>query len=564
MRHIDINSKKHYFLDKNNHLNKNISNIKNGDYLVFPPVIDKFELDTALSIAKTKIAFDVSKCHDFNYNEWKFLINYAKQNNIKFLVNTSEEYDAFDLENYIEKFSRINKEGKKTLAFDYDYYSITDSSLLLNRKDDYVNNATPADNFIVISNIKPLSIDKYIASIPKDYNMIGFTLLEGETFNNLMVRKMKKAIDCLSNKCSDNKYDITFSSALRYYTSDEFDKLLKVEKYIQKKYNKDYELKFVQDDLVFNKRQIINANSKIEDIAKYIKKKKLSPYETILYLNTLLGTLLYNESPKNTSESRNVYSILNSKKIVCVGYSMLFNAIVKELNNKDLKSVTETAKISSRSYHSINCVYINDKKYKKEGYYKLDITPNNGTDRLINFMIPCDDFMHSYKHETNNASLETFIQNNGNLMNQTIKFITYPEDYSIKRIIDQIDIGESDKIDILTNTFDFLLTPMGKRALLENGFFTTFDGAIKIVNKCIKNTESIPIETTMKALEHVAETCYLMDDESKEYAESVITREIFNALFNYDRRKCQNDFAIKSLDIESGKISIIKNQTRRI
>ena len=245
MKKININSKKYDFLDKNNFINENIKNMKNGDYLVFPTVLNKYELDTALKVAQTKIgfthcyfAFDIGKCHDFNYNEWKFLINYAKQNNMKFLVNVSEEYNAYDMENYIERFSRINSEGQKELAFDYNYYSIIDSSLTSNRKNDYITTGIPVDNFIVISNVEKLNIDQYINDVDKGTNMIGFTLLEGETFNNSMLKKMKKVIDSLMDKYPDSKYDIVFSSAIRYYTNDEFDKLLKLEKYIKDKVSK--------------------------------------------------------------------------------------------------------------------------------------------------------------------------------------------------------------------------------------------------------------------------------------------------------------------------------------
>lgn len=499
--------------------------------------------------------FDARKFIFIPYDKWIDLIRCAKKNNINFIVNAKQEYTPIEMENYINKFTRVNREGKNEFLFKYNYFKSDNNPLKNENKDCFEKKSVYIDLYLDDDDNKKL-IDNMMNEVKKlninsKDTIISFCLNSGESFDREYSRKVKSILKYIYEKYPQMEFDIGFSSFCRYYTKDEFVQLLKIEKYIKDNYKNNYELKFTDHETIFNKDQILTANSKISDVVDELKKSKLSPYEKILYVHKLLSEREYYEDEENKKISRNIYSILNSDKIVCIGYTSLFSAIFKELNDDNI--VTETLTITTDYYcHSINCVYVKDKKYNIEGFYDMDATANNGSDRLYGFMIPAGDIFNGC-NKTKNIKAGPHI-NAGNLSNESFSF-----KYNKKLLDIELDSGEEEK-----NTISFLeSTDMGKKALKESyvrgGKLTTIFNAI---NKCVESSRSIPIEVTREALVNVAIKCYGMSlDKSKEYASNVIVRNIYETLFTYQREKCKNDFAKVSLEIERGKYKFeVKNQ----
>ena len=131
---------------------------------------------------------------------------------------------------------------------------------------------------------------------------------------------------------------------------------------------------------VFEYKDVKNADSYIKTVANRIKSNNFSPLEKLLDAYLLVAKNKYkNEDKRNesSSQSRAVYGILNSDKIVCTGYSELLKSIVKEIGDSNLKvfaNLVGTECFDHIGFHQNNIVYIKDDKYKIDGFYYLDPT----------------------------------------------------------------------------------------------------------------------------------------------------------------------------------------------
>ena len=103
-------------------------------------------------------------------------------------------------------------------------------------------------------------------------------------------------------------------------------------------------------------------------ISSKIEKYNLSPLEKIIYVYDEVKKREYKKSDKDIYESRDLDRVLHSDAIVCVGYSNLFNAILKNLGIKAIPLLS----ISAR--HQRSLVYIEDSKYNINGVYVFDPT----------------------------------------------------------------------------------------------------------------------------------------------------------------------------------------------
>lgn len=578
----DIRDSLYHYFPRNKNGIIEIDNIvvNDGDCISLPISFSKRKLNINLSLLKKaikdkiidtsnaeeySIVFNVAKLYEYSYNEWRFLIDFAKNNNINFFINVREEYSAIEMENYIEKFVTLDKDGKKKFLFSYSNYMMKDNDLydgeLINSETYYSDSVVTS---IYLNDISEKSLDLYIKEVyEKDNKSIDFILNIREKFDDEKKEKILYAINYLKKAYPGRKFNITFSTYCQYYTKEEFIKLLEVEEYIKRNYMEEYELQFTSANAIMKKEQIITANDKINKIVEYLKKSSLSPYEKIIYLHKLIGEKEYYNNPDNKYISRDIYTILNTRNIVCIGYSMIIKAIINELNDESIKTNIEIVETDEGIYHSINCIYIKDEKYAIEGYYKIDITRNNYCDGLEEFMIPsCDLDQQCVDFSSRDCGP---IECNGNLLNMGSFF----QKYSSKNYNYYINLATSwdeDIKDINKNTLDFLNTSMGKIALEEAKKEETDDTilTLKAITKCVEMSKSIPVETTKKALEVVANNCYGMNEkDSNKYSSKIVVRTIFNSLFEYERIECENDFARKSLDIESGRLTLVNLNTKK-
>lgn len=147
---------------------------------------------------------------------------------------------------------------------------------------------------------------------------------------------------------------------------------------------------------VFNYHDVFNANKKIKEYANDIRKNNYSPLEKLMHAYFIAQERNYNEENEgkdSASISRSVYGVLNSDKVVCVGYSELLKSIIQEVDDPNVKvfpndvgmidiekdTKDETLKKAEPifGYHQNNLVYIKDEKYKIDGFYYLDPTWDN-------------------------------------------------------------------------------------------------------------------------------------------------------------------------------------------
>lgn len=214
---------------------------------------------------------------------------------------------------------------------------------------------------------------KFLLKVNREY------LGEDDVFENFI--EDIKRFSQYSIKPSDIVYSFDNDFCKKTLSKKELENLKKLDE-IAKKIGVQVGIYDYKD--VFSYKQVANADKKIKEDANKIKAKNFSPIEKLLnaYLN--VSKLTYkseDEQNESASQSRSVYGILNSDKIVCAGFSELLKATVKEFGDPNLKIFANyvgtkyynNAKLELGA-HANNIVYIKDDKYKIDGFYYLDST----------------------------------------------------------------------------------------------------------------------------------------------------------------------------------------------
>ena len=502
------------------------------------------------------MVFNVMENHNFTYNQWKYLIEFAKKNNINFFVNILEEYTPEEMENYVEKFARTYKNNRRKLVFNNDSFFVNRNPII-NESEEIFKYVGICPS-ISVSSLDKNEIDDYVTKQRnKGLYRLDFLFKDGKNITEVDISNVKNIINYVKETYSNEIFDISFSCNFQFYTKEQFELLMGLEEYIKKEYNDRYELEFLSCDTVINKQQILNANSKIDEVVEYLKTSNLSPYEKVIYVHKLLSEKAFYENKDNNTLSRNIYTILNSRNIVSVGYSMLMNTILNELNDENIKCSSELINMNNGTFNLINCIYLKDDKYEIEGYYKIDPTVNSGSDDLKRFMIPSQDYENIsdvYGYVEAGPAISC-----GNIMRNCHYFKNHHEnDYGdyLSRILDWNERIEN----INENTLNFLddnsrndvLSQIEKDKKTHPTFYI-----LETIKKCVEETKAIPASVTRDAIATVAYNCYGMDEKSSQkYANNLVIRNAFNSLFEYNRKQCSGGISNKSLDIENGNAKI--------
>ncbi len=130
------------------------------------------------------------------------------------------------------------------------------------------------------------------------------------------------------------------------------------------------------------------VNSVVDEINRY----SLSDLEKVMYVYDTVKYRLYEDDTDNINNSRDLDKVLTGNKIVCMGYSNLFNAILYSLNIR----VIPATDLNIRHQRSI--AYIKDSKYNIDGLYVFDPTWDKRTsiddtgyiDRYDYFLMPIE------------------------------------------------------------------------------------------------------------------------------------------------------------------------------
>ena len=113
----------------------------------------------------------------------------------------------------------------------------------------------------------------------------------------------------------------------------------------------------------------------IDDFVSEVKSLNLSPIEQLMYVYDWVRDRVYKMEDKTDEKavSRDLSSALLSGKIVCLGYSNIFNIVAKKLGFSSEVFYLEN-KTNEKRGHSRNIVYIKDDKYDIDGVYLFDTT----------------------------------------------------------------------------------------------------------------------------------------------------------------------------------------------
>lgn len=133
-------------------------------------------------------------------------------------------------------------------------------------------------------------------------------------------------------------------------------------------YSYDIKIDYQENNHEIKINKLYETSIIINNITKEIEKYDLSPLEKIIYAYDKAKSREYKESEENKSNSRDLDKILQGDSIVCVGFSNLFNAILKCLR------INATPFVSLQNKHQRSLVYIEDDKYNIKGIYVFDPT----------------------------------------------------------------------------------------------------------------------------------------------------------------------------------------------
>jgi hypothetical protein len=166
--------------------------------------------------------------------------------------------------------------------------------------------------------------------------------------------------------------------------------------------------------------EINNANNSISSVAEKISNANLSPMEQLLYgyLEVTNRNYKAEGNYENPSISRSIYGVLNTDKIVCVGFSEFLRAIINEIDSKNIKLFSNNVvasksicKLKINQGHRNLMVYLKDEKYGIDGYYYLDPTwdakvGNDFQGFLNHFLVPISDIQNIKKYDILDKSVD--------------------------------------------------------------------------------------------------------------------------------------------------------------
>ena len=168
--------------------------------------------------------------------------------------------------------------------------------------------------------------------------------------------------------------------------------------------------------------EFIAMRETIKYYKELITSSNLSPLEQVTYAYDIIKSFDYQEAEIG-SDSRSMHKIINSGKIVCVGYAQFLKQVLKELGFKiesyDVNSPDRYGNYDNYNNHERNVIRIDDDKYDVHMIAACDPTWDSGTPEIntyrfsdknatiltdvnnlisyINFIIPKNEYMYLFK-----------------------------------------------------------------------------------------------------------------------------------------------------------------------
>lgn len=121
-------------------------------------------------------------------------------------------------------------------------------------------------------------------------------------------------------------------------------------------------------------KEFYNMYSKLNEIVRFVKHYNLSQLEIVMLVYDIVKANEYkieNEN-ENHSVSRSLNRIINSDKIVCVGYTNLMDFLLKNLGINS--NIIDIDYLNKDTGHVRNLIHLKDDKYNIDGMFFLDAT----------------------------------------------------------------------------------------------------------------------------------------------------------------------------------------------
>ncbi len=246
--------------------------------------------------------------------------------------------------------------------------------------------------------LNEIDFNKKPSEISKHKSQVNFIL--NLSLAELLSLDKTKINQILSLGYQPQSFSVVINDEVKTFTKDEWIIISKKSEMIQ-----NYGLSFGVKDKskIWTIDEVANANAKVETSSNEIKKLKLSPLEKILatYLKVSSRKYVSEELDENGADSRSLYGVLNSDKIVCVGFTEWMKSILQNLNDPSIKAYTNAVQITednqtSKGFHQNLIMYVKDEKYNLDGYYYFDPTWDSVNEftnlpTLNYFLIPIED-----------------------------------------------------------------------------------------------------------------------------------------------------------------------------
>ena len=257
----------------------------------------------------------------------------------------------------------------------------------------------------------------------------------------------------------------------------------------------------------------------IKKYAESIKKLNLSKMETIMYTYDFVRNRVYQFEDKDEgyNKSRDLSEVILGDKIVCLGYSNIFKALLDYMDIDSLVVMLDD--VEKRKGHARNVIYVNDPKYDIDGVYYFDTTWDSKKKNGNNH------YLYSYKYF---AKTRKYMDCEDMNKGYYFKDVNCPlSSFDLYDIVEEIvDSGEKEKLHDYYRQINYMsylvgskeahLNPIQLRNIILpkcygelnlDAFFDSF------TDVCMKFEREIPAETMLTLFNNVRKIEYYQNPE---------------------------------------------------
>ena len=392
-----------------NELNKN-SIIQLGDtkYIKIKEnyTLTKKDYDLLLLYSNVE-QIDVEDVEDFEY-----------QNDLKININKKIQFKSKQFQKLT--INKVDKYNKNSLTLTLPFKMYFEEDCLYSEEDDFNKLLNYIDELEMLNiNLEEINtIDKVIETIKKIENKTNKKI---KFINCITKNKTIPQIEKLKQLEDGRIIKIWYEDGITDCTIDEF----------------------------------IIMRKNLDKIITDIKTKKLTNFETIIYVYDIAKKFKYKKSEDNYSmEGRQLHKIFNTDKIICSGYTRIISQVLNELGIKTgiYKLITKDNQL-----HARNIVYIKDEKYDINCIYSMEPTWESALKEEYSYSL----FLTPIKELKKSLKLERFRKDIDVLCGEkTINEISLMDRISLYQFFNNKDLSQSE--------IEKIIKIANKKASLEN------------------------------------------------------------------------------------------------